>query len=75
MRAAENLAAHRFDAPVVQGGVAFGAVAPVVQAVLVHLAHADGNVNQRVDVAAAGFEHEDAVGARRAEPVGEHAAR
>src|SRR5262249_31295474 len=51
--AAEHFAAHRFDAAIVEVGLGFRVIAPVVHAMLVHLAHAERNRDQRVAVAAA----------------------
>src|SRR5258708_175952 len=49
--AAQHLAARRLDPAVVQVGLRLGVEAPIMQAEIVHLAHADRNVDQRVEVA------------------------
>ena len=50
-------------------------IAPVVHRVLVHLADAERDVDQRMRVAAARLEQQHARGAVLAQPVGQHAAR
>ena len=73
-RAAQDLAAHRLDAPAVEVRLGIGLVAPVEHAVFVHAAHAERDVDVRVPVAAAGFEQKHARGAVLGQPVGQHAA-
>jgi hypothetical protein len=48
-------------------------IAPVEHVVFVHLAHAERDVDERIDVAPAGFDQEDARCAILAEPIGQHA--
>ena len=59
-RATEDLAAHGFDAAIIRIRLGLALVAPVVHAMLVHHAKADGHMNERVVVPAAGFEHQHA---------------
>src|SRR5262249_44878402 len=49
-------------------------VAPVEHVVFVHLAHAERDVDERIEVAPAGFDQQHARGAILAQPVGQHAA-
>ena len=58
--AAEHLAAHRLDAAAIQRRFGLRFVAPVMHLVLMHLAHAEGNGNERVDVAPARFQQQHA---------------
>ena len=74
MGAAQHLAAHGLDGAIVEAGVGLGVIAPVMEPVLVHLAHAHGDMDQRVDVAPARLHDQHAVGARGAQAIGEHAA-
>jgi hypothetical protein len=72
--AAHDLAAPRLEAPPDERRLRLGRVAPVVQIVAVQQAEPEGDVDERIDVAAAGVEHEHAVLAGFAEPGREHAA-
>ncbi len=71
--AAEDLAALELDTPAVEMGLGLGSVAPVVQAIFMHLSHSERNVDQWIDVAAAGFEQKNACGLILAQSVGENA--
>ena len=73
-RAAEHLAAHLLDAAAVEVRVRLRLVAPVVHLVFVQLAEPDRNVDQRIEVAAAGFEQQHAGVRVFRQPVGQHAA-
>jgi hypothetical protein len=73
-RAAQHLAAHRLDTAIVEIRFRLGVKAPIVQHVLVHLAHAERNRDERIDVAAAGFEQQYRGVGILAQPIGEHAA-
>ena len=73
-RAAQNLAAHGLDAPVAQARLGLGRIAPIVHAVIVHLAHAERNVDQRIAVRPAGLQQQHAGIGVLAQSVGQHAA-
>ena len=73
-RAAQHLAAHRLDAPPVESRLGLGRIAPIVHAVIVHLAHAERNVDERIAVRPAGLQQQHARARVLAQPVGQHAA-
>ena len=73
-RAAQHLAAHLLDAAAVEVRIGLGLIAPVVHLVFVQLAEPDRDVDQRIEVAAAGFEQQHARVRVLRQAVGEHAA-
>ena len=73
--AAEHLAARGLDGAVVQIGLGLRMIAPVVHAILMHLAHAERNVNERVKVAPARLDEQNRGAFVLGQPIGEHAAR
>ena len=73
-RAAQHLAAHLLDAAAVEVRVGLGLIAPVVHLVFVQLAEPDRDVDQRIEVAAAGFEQQHARVRVLRQAVGQHAA-
>ncbi len=74
-RSAQHLAAHRLDPAPVHVRLGLGAVAPVEHAVFVHLAHAERDVDERIEVAPARLDEQHARRSILAQPVGQHAAR
>ena len=73
-RAAQHLAAHRLDLAAVHVRLGLGAIAPVEHVVFVHLAHAERDMDERIEVAPARFDQQHARRAVLAQPVGQHAA-
>src|SRR5207249_11116141 len=73
--AAEHLAAHRLDPPIVEPGLGLRVVAPVEHAVLPELAEPDRDVDQGIRVAPAGLQKQHADRRIGGEPIGENAAR
>ena len=73
-RAAQHLAAHRFDVTAVQVGLGVGLVAPVEHAVVVHAPHAERDRDVGMAIPRPGFQQQHARCAIFAQPVGEHAA-
>ena len=73
-RAAQHLAAHGLDPAAAETGLRLRVIAPVVQGVLVHHAHAERNMDQRIDVPTAGFQEQYAHARIRAQPVCQDAA-
>jgi len=73
-RTAQDFAAHRFDLAAVEARLGLGFVAPVEHVVFVHLAHAERDVDERIEVAPAGLEQQHARGVILAQPIGQHAA-
>jgi hypothetical protein len=61
--------------PIVEIWLGIGMKAPVVQEILVHLAHAERNRDERIDVAAASFEQQHCCLLVFAETMGKHTAR
>src|SRR6266446_6186090 len=66
---------HRLDPATVQSRLGLGVVAPVEHPMLPDPAEPDRNVDQRVGIAAAGFQQQHTYGRISGKPVGEHAAR
>ena len=60
-------------AAAVQVGLGLGVIAPVEHVVFVHLAHAERDMDEWMEVAPAGFEQQHARGGVLAQPVGQHA--
>ena len=73
-RAAQHLAAHRLDLAAVHVRLGLGVIAPVEHAVLVHLAHAERDVDERIAVAPAGLDQQHARALILAQPARQHAA-
>ena len=73
-RTAQNLAAHGLDPAAVHVRLGLGGIAPVEHVVFVHLAHAERDVDERVEIAPARLDQQNARGAVLAQPVGQHAA-
>ena len=71
---AEHLAAHRFDAAVVQPELGLGVVAPVEHAMLPDLAEPDRDVDEGMGIAPAGFEQQHLDRRVGGETIGEDAA-
>ena len=74
-RAADHLAAGAFDPAAVELRLGLGEIHPVVQAVGEDLAPAERNVDPRVAVPSARFQHQHAGVAVLGQPVGQHATR
>ncbi len=72
--AAQHLAARRLDPAVVQVGLRLGVEAPIMQAEIVHLAHADRDMDERIEVASPRLDQQHARLPVLAQPVGQHAA-
>ena len=73
-RSAEHLAARPPQPAVRERGFGLGVVVPVDALVVDELGEPGRHVDERMPVAAAGFEHEHAMRGIRAEPVRQHAA-
>ena len=74
-RTAEDLAPHGLQPTIVEIGFRLGLVAPVEHLMLVHLAHAERDRNQRIVVATAGFQQKHGHLRILAQAIGQHAAR
>ena len=73
-RAAQHLAAHRLDLAAVHVRLGLGAVAPVEHVVFVHLAHAERDMDERMEVAPARLDQQHTRRAVLAQAIGQHAA-
>src|SRR5262249_26122660 len=73
-RAAQHLAAARFDGASVEIGLGLGNKSPVEHVPLVELTHAERDVDVGMPVAPAGFDQQHLGACILAQPVGEHAA-
>ena len=73
--AAQHLAARGLDAAALERLFRLGVIAPVEHRPVVHLAHAERDVDERVPVARASLQQQNAAVRVLRQPVGEHAAR
>ena len=73
-RAAEDLAAHRLDLAAVHVRLGLGAIAPVEHVALMHLAHAERDMDERMKVAPARFDQQHTRRAVLAQAIGQDAA-
>ena len=72
-RAAQHLAARRLDAAAIQLRLGLGVEAPVMHVMLVHLAHAERDVDERIPVAPACLEQQHPRAFVLGEPVRQNA--
>ena len=73
-RSTQDLPAHRLDFAAVHARLGLGVIAPVEHVVFVHLAHAERDVDERIEVAPTRFDQQHARGFVLAQPIGQHAA-